>query len=330
MTAPVVLISFNRPELTRRTLDRIRAAAPSELFLLADGPRADQPDDHDRCAAVRRELEAVDWPCTTHRRFSDINLGCEASTELGLDWVFSQVPAAIILEDDCLPVPDFFTFCTELLDRYREDARVWQIAGNAPDLAPELFSGLSYAMAAFGSIWGWATWRRAWSNHRARLAQSHAGPVARRRSRPDLAGSQLVTRAGRRYFSDVARDVNRTQFGWDSYWCLSIVSANAFVATPATNLVENIGSGPDATHGRGGVDQVSARAIGGPLTHPPDVALNPGIERGMERIVASHVGRAARFFAWCLPHGPVRDLARRLASRWRTARRSRGANVTGE
>ena len=114
LSTPVVLIAFNRPRLTRRTLEAIREAKPEELYLVADGPRSDRREDADLCAAVRAELEGVDWQCEVNRKFSELNLGCEANVELGLDWVFSHVERAIILEDDCIPDPSFFPFCEEL------------------------------------------------------------------------------------------------------------------------------------------------------------------------------------------------------------------------
>ncbi len=91
LPTPVVLIAFNRPDVTRRTLAAIRAARPGRLFLVCDGPRADRPDDAARCAEVRAVFDGVDWPCEVERRFSDVNLGCEGNVELGLDWVFAQV-----------------------------------------------------------------------------------------------------------------------------------------------------------------------------------------------------------------------------------------------
>ncbi len=49
----------------------------------------------------------------------------------GLDWVFSQVKQAIILEDDCLPESSFFPFCETLLGRYAQDREVAMIGANA-------------------------------------------------------------------------------------------------------------------------------------------------------------------------------------------------------
>ena len=170
---PVVLIAFNRPHLTRRTLATIRGARPDHLFLVADGPRGDRPGEDDLCRAVRAELEKVDWPCKVERRFSDVNLGCEANVELGLDWVFSQVEEAIILEDDCIPDPTFFPFCEELLAKYSSDERIWHIAGNSHWVPTELFDGRSYAFSTYASVWGWATWRRAWQAHRSSFPRDH-------------------------------------------------------------------------------------------------------------------------------------------------------------
>ena len=44
---------------------------------------------------------------------------------------FEQVEEAIILEEGCVPHPDFFRFAAEMLRRYREDDRVMHINGSA-------------------------------------------------------------------------------------------------------------------------------------------------------------------------------------------------------
>ena len=49
---PVVLMVFNRPEHTRAVFERIAAIRPRQLFVIADGPRPDRPDDVGKCAAA--------------------------------------------------------------------------------------------------------------------------------------------------------------------------------------------------------------------------------------------------------------------------------------
>ena len=139
MKTPVVMLLFNRPGLTRRNLAAIRRVAPEQLFVVADGPREGNPDDAVKCAQVREVIGEVDWPCDVRTRFAEKNLGLDPNIETGLDWVFSQVDRAIILEDDCIAEPTFFAYCEELLDRYADEKSVWQIAGDTHEVPEELF-----------------------------------------------------------------------------------------------------------------------------------------------------------------------------------------------
>ena len=73
---------------------------------------------------------AIDWPCTIHRRYSPTNQGCRAGVAAALDWFFCQVEEGIILEDNCVPHPDFLPYCQTLLERYGHDTRVFSICGS--------------------------------------------------------------------------------------------------------------------------------------------------------------------------------------------------------
>ncbi len=315
-TAPVALIAFNRPETTRRTLDRIREAAPSQLFLLANGPRPGNPDDPAKCRAVRAELEAVDWPCQVHRRYYDVNRGADANIELGLDWVFEHVGEAIVLEDDCVANRDFFRFCSTLLEHYRDTDDVWVISGRSAAFPPAMFNGASYCFTAYCAVTGWATWRRAWQRHRRYFPRQHNGSSPPPSSQVDLNASRLLTRAGRRYFTDVARN-HEGGFAWDAYWCLSAIRERGLAAVPAANLVVHVGFGADATHTQQEVPQLGHESLDWPLSHPSELEVNADMQRLSEQVVASHVGRMARFVARHLPQGRLRTVLRAAVSTWR-------------
>jgi hypothetical protein len=300
-TAPVVLIAFNRPEVTHRTLGRIREAAPDQLLLIADGPRPGNDSDVANCAAVRRELEAIDWPCEVKRRYADVNLGLEPNIESGLDWVFDQVDEAIVVEDDCLPNADFFRFCSELLEHYRTADDVWMIAGRAPPLPAEVFDGASYAFTAVGPIWGWATWSRAWKSHRDGTARG---------ARTDLAGSKLRTSAARRYFEDVASDRDGAGFSWDSRWSLSQIRERGLAVIPSANLIKQIGFGADATNSATPIPQLDLESIQWPLSHPAEREVNPEIEQLLERVLSAHHGRLARVVSRGLGDGRLKRVVR--------------------
>src|SRR4051794_3382170 len=195
------MIAFNRPHLARRTLAAVREAAPQRLFVVADGPRSERPGDAELCAETRAVFDEVDWPCRVERRFSEVNLGVEGNVELGLDWVFAQVPEAIVFEDDCTPDPTFFPYAEELLARYRDDDRIWQISGNRHGVPRRLYQGDSYAFATWASVWGWATWADRWQRPRADFTRDPVVGDAPVRPRPAVpAPGTLVTRAGQRHF----------------------------------------------------------------------------------------------------------------------------------
>lgn len=295
---PVVLIAFNRPEVTRRAFAAIREARPPRLFLVCDGPRADRPGDAAGVSAVRALLDDVDWPCEVDRRFSERNLGVEANVELGLDHIFSQVERAIVLEDDCLADPTFFRYADQLLDRYADDRRVWQVAGNGLGLSESLFHGSSYAFSAWASVWGWATWGDRWRRHRELFPRMHAGtgdeaPVRTAPVKLDNAG--LVTISGRRHFVEAAASDDAVTHGWDKQWWLSIMSEGGVCVTPAHSLVENVGFGEGASHTVGsGVDYGVAQPMAFPLVHPEDVLVDVEVERELELILNRVGGRTAR------------------------------------
>ena len=121
LNTPVAFIIFNRPRHTKKTFEIIRAQKPKELFLIADGPRYNIKTDDQLCHEVRQIVSNIDWSCNVYRNFSDVNLGCKLRPKTGIDWVFEHVDRAIILEDDCLAHKDFFSFCENLLNIYRDD-----------------------------------------------------------------------------------------------------------------------------------------------------------------------------------------------------------------
>src|SRR3954453_9163407 len=119
---PVLLVIHRRPEATRRVFAAIAAAKPRRLFIAADA--AATPADRADCEATRAIVGHVDWDCEVSHHFSEENLGLNRRMISAIDWVFKDSESAIILEDDCLPHPQFFTFCSSILERYRQDSRI--------------------------------------------------------------------------------------------------------------------------------------------------------------------------------------------------------------
>ncbi|MCX7978843.1 MAG: glycosyltransferase family 2 protein [Bdellovibrionaceae bacterium] len=159
MKTAVLLIGFNRPDTTEKVLNAIAAARPPRLYFAVDGPRS--PEESNLVQDVQHLARLVDWPCEVKTLFREKNLGCKRAVGEAITWFFENEEMGIVLEDDCLPHPDFFRFCEELLERYKDEPRVWMISGN--NFQRGIKRGdASYFFSKYNHIWGWASWRRAW------------------------------------------------------------------------------------------------------------------------------------------------------------------------
>jgi len=265
MQTPVLFLVFNRPELAAQVFARIREARPPKLLVVCDGARANRPDDTEKVAAVRALIDrGVDWPCEVLREYSDQNLGCRQRIASGITWAFEQVEEAIILEDDCLPDPSFFTYAEAMLTRYRHDERVLHVAGNNLT-APLHGHSSSYWFSHHPWIWGWATWRRAWKHYDADMRTWDA-------RRPALEAS--FASGWERAFWITAYDDARQDLAkvgtWDFQWAYTCRSLGGLSIFPRTNLIENLGFGGDSTHTNTEMKRlrIPTQPLG-QITHPP-------------------------------------------------------------
>jgi hypothetical protein len=239
---PVVFIIHKRPETTRRVFAEIAKARPPRLLIVADGPRPGHEGEARLCAEARAVASGVNWDCEVLRSFSDTKLGLKRRISSGLDWAFSLTETAIILEDDCLPHADFFSFCETLLERYRNNERVMMISGSNFQQGIRRGDG-DYYFSRVAHIWGWATWRRAWQHYDVQMT-SFPAFVDRR-------AIELILRdpTMRAHYLDLLRSTRESEIDtWDYQWQFALWNRDGWVAVPNVNLVSNIGFGPEATH----------------------------------------------------------------------------------
>lgn len=268
MRTAVAFFIFNRPETTARVFAEIARARPARLLIIADGPRADRPDEAALCAATRAVVERVDWDCQVLTNFSEVNLGCKLRVSSGIDWVFSQEEEAIILEDDCLPHPSFFPFCEEMLERYRHDERVMAISGNNFQQG-RTRTPFSYFFSRYLHIWGWASWRRAWQRYD--LAMSKWDALRQTRWLEDLLGNKTYAQYWHSTFDNVRNGQTDT---WDYQLLFACWVHDGLAITPEVNLVTNIGFGVGSTHTEVVDNAVANLPLGEmrfPLRHPSSV-----------------------------------------------------------
>ena len=242
LTTPIAFIIFNRSNTTERVFAEIVKAKPPKLLVIADGPREWREREAEKCAEVRSIISRIDWDCEVLTNFSEVNLGCKQRVSSGLDWVFDQVEEAIILEDDCLPHPTFFRFCQELLEKYRDDQRVGMISGDNFQFG-QIRNHDSYYFSNYSSLWGWASWRRAWKHYDVK-----ATLWPKFRDEDWLSGISHSRREKAFWIRSLDKVFSNKIDTWDYQWVLASMARGALSVTPNVNLISNIGFGPDAAH----------------------------------------------------------------------------------
>ena len=270
MHTAVAFIIFNRPDLAARVFSEIAKVKPPKLFVIADGPRDDHPDDSEKCAAARAIIERVDWECEVLKNYSDVNLGCGYRPATGNSWVFENVEEAIILEDDCVPSPTFFRFCEELLEKYRNDKRVMVISGRN-SLFGQRLTPYSYSFRRYMSCMAWATWRRAWHHYDIEMK---LWPTLR--NTPwllDILGDHRAVEYWQNIFEQAHGNAGEVDY-WDYQWLFACWAQNGLAIVPRNNLIRNIGYGPNSTHTKSPNSpgrNLPTEDMVFPLRHPPYV-----------------------------------------------------------
>jgi hypothetical protein len=240
---PILFIVFNRLDTTRQVFEAIRQAKPAQLFVAADGPRTNKEGEAEKCDAVRKYvLDHIDWECDLQTRFQETNLGCGEGPSSAISWFFDHVEEGIILEDDCLPHPDFFEYCSELLEKYKNNNQIAIISGYNLQAGRKHGSG-SYYFSKYVGIWGWATWKRVWNGYQFDLNLLDKDWMWQRID--DLFKTQKERKYWKSIFETMA---NRLIDTWDYQLCFHIWYNTMSSITPNVSLVKNIGFGEGATH----------------------------------------------------------------------------------
>lgn len=262
----VLFIVFNRPDATRRVFEAIAAVQPKRLYLAADGARTGKPDDAELCTQVRAITEQITWACEVNTLFRSTNLGCKEAVSSAIGWFFEHEEEGIILEDDCLPSASFFSFCDELLERYRHDSRISMVSGSNLQQG-KVWGQCSYYFSTMTLIWGWASWRRVWNSYDKELLLYSEPEVVRQLSK--VLPNKYLHQSWVQLFRDLKAGKIDT---WDLQFAFINYFNSRISIVPNQNLITNIGYGPFATHTTN-TDSIYAAIplthITEPLTHSP-------------------------------------------------------------
>jgi hypothetical protein len=278
-SVPVLLCIFNRPEHTARSFQAIRAIKPHHLFVAADGPRDGFPDDIELCKKTRDTVK-VDWDCEVTWSINPKNLGCRLGLFTAITWFFSNVSEGIILEDDCVADPSFFSFCQKMLSNFKYDKRIFGISGN--NFTENRPTDDSYYFLKTTHIWGWATWSDRW-----RLVDLHAKEWPRLAA-SDAIGAFLKRPHTKKFWEYILNDLHSGQGDtWSGAIIYTMLLHDMIGVHPKYNLVSNIGFGNTGVHATPEDHWLANRPLekmNEPLQNPTAIALSVDFDSYVEEV----------------------------------------------
>lgn len=250
-TTPILVIIFNRPDFAKNVFLALSQLQPTKLYIISDGPRTLEEEE-----AVKKSREifnTIEWDCEVSYNYSDVNLGLRKRISGGITWAFQHEENLIILEDDCIPHPDFFAYCEELLAKYKDDTRIMCI--NGCNLNPKLSINSSepYFFSKYANSWGWATWKRAWNLYDGELVGLNENNGIKNftfnlpyRFRSDS------------YWKYMLKKVKRLKIdSWAYRWMFTLWQNKGLAIVPQTNLIQNIGNDLRSTNTRGSLHYIN-------------------------------------------------------------------------
>ena len=275
MKSPVLFLIFKREDTTRRVFERIREARPPKLYIAADGPRESKIGEREQCEATRKIVENIDWPCEVNKLYQDKNLGCGKGVSTAITWFFEHEEQGIIIEDDILAHPDFFLYCDEMLEKFKDDTSIQMISGH--NVFYDGFeSNTSYYKSSSMQIWGWASWRRVWMSYEFDAAK--------------IPFDKLMEKAHSRYPKNcIPGIVQRYRMmadhkcdTWDIQLYLNQILNDRYSIISYKNQTQNIGIGStDAVHTTGYDSKVAnhiATSVN-PIIHPKSVCEDKAADK---------------------------------------------------
>lgn len=239
MKIGTVLFTYNRSYHTGKVLEALSKnyVMPSMLHIFQDGLKKEEH--RSEWEKVNAVIKQVDFcPVTLH--ISEKSKGCAHSIVSGIDEILDQNDAVIVLEDDCIPSPNFMMYMLQGLEKYKDDKRVYEIgAGSWP--VPVKRDQYDVFGTRITWSWGWGTWKDRWSEF-----AFDNDIIKRMTSTPE--GSRVFACWGRECEAMLSDTIAGKLDAWDIYWTLHVQEVKGICVSPYRSLIHNIGFDGSGMH----------------------------------------------------------------------------------
>lgn len=265
----VLMLTYNRADLLKKSLLPVLKANPKKIYIFNDGPK-DNYNDIKKVAKVRKLIKNIKTNSIILKNFNKNNLGCKKSNLKAIDWFFSKEKEGVIIEDDCIASKEFFFFTSKMLDKYKNNHRIFCISGS--NFQSSKLSNESYYFSKYNHCWGWATWKDRWKLNDSEI--SFWPKFKKSKQWNKFHESNIEKKYWDKTFNNVFKGIVDS---WAYPWTLSVWKQNGLTITPNVNLVKNIGFGDQSTHGlflQKSLKYLNNKKFNLNIVHPKKIIIN--------------------------------------------------------
>lgn len=226
---PVVIFTYRKYFSLHEILLTVNQYKPSKLYIVCDFPQGES--NRLLVKKVRNLLASFDFESEVNFIEPEINQGVLNIFDYALDIIFQKEEQLIILEDDTIPSPLFFSYCNSMLEKYKHDQSIGCIVGSNLGVygSPNQYFTSRISLP----FWGWATWADRWR------AMPKSGDFWDNFQKQKH--SNLAEETGINSIVNIFNYARKYPKSWDTKWAMHLLYENKKTILPGVNLITNTG-----------------------------------------------------------------------------------------
>jgi len=251
MKIATLLFAYNRSYHIKQVIEALErnTVLPQKLFIFQDGFK--HSEDAVEWKKVNILINSIHW-CDKEIIVSEYNKGLAESIVSGINYVFKEFEAVIVLEDDCVPTANFISFMKQCFEKYQNDKRVYSVSGYS---WPVTLKKGKYDVYGCGRIssWGWGTWKDRW------IIYEKDFELVKKLKQGEAESRNFAMWGGG--LEDVLiGNVKGTCDSWAVFWALNVILREGICINPYESFIRNIGTDGSGMH-CGVTDQFVSKCI---------------------------------------------------------------------
>jgi len=238
MKTGIAVFAYDREEHLSKTLEGLKTNTEvEEIYIFQDGLKTEAH--RAGWEATREVILNINW-CRVKFFRTEENRGLARSIVEGINLVLQENDTVVVLEDDCVPSPNFISFMLQCFEKYEDNKQVYSISGYS---WPIDVTRDEYDVYFTGRIssWGWGTWKDRWQQY-----EIDNDILNRIKNNKDKSLRLAI------WGNDLENIFNGRIAGknnsWAIYWALKVIEEKGTCVAPYISFIKNIGCDGSGVH----------------------------------------------------------------------------------